>query len=60
MIVEEKKKMEELKVIVEFQVKWIVVQKVKENMGCFKWVELVYEYYKGFIYDKRGSYDFWC
>ncbi|MEK3776608.1 peptidoglycan recognition family protein [Paenibacillus sp. FSL K6-4396] len=56
---EEKIQMEELKTTVESQAKWITAQKAKENMECPKWAEEAYEYYKAFISDKTGSYDFW-
>ncbi|MDK8188763.1 peptidoglycan recognition family protein [Paenibacillus sp. UMB7766-LJ446] len=56
---EEKKQMEELKAKVESQAKWIVAQKAKENMECPKWAEKAYEFYKDYIADKTGSYDFW-
>ncbi|WP_458123341.1 N-acetylmuramoyl-L-alanine amidase [Paenibacillus sp. Z3-2] len=56
---EEKKQMDELKVTVESQAKWIAAQKAKENMECPKWAEEAFEYYKNYISDKTGSYDFW-
>ncbi|WP_342570335.1 peptidoglycan recognition family protein [Paenibacillus sp. FSL R5-0749] len=56
---EEKKQMEELKATVESQAKWIAVQKAKENMECPKWAESAYEFYKPYIADSKGSYDFW-
>lgn len=56
---EEKKQMDELKATVESQAKWIAAQKAKENMECPKWAESAYEYYKDYIADKTGSYDFW-
>lgn len=59
MTVEEKKQMEELKATVESQAKWIAAQKAKEKMECPKWAEEAYEYYKEYISDRTGSYDFW-
>ncbi|WP_315370858.1 peptidoglycan recognition family protein [Paenibacillus xylanexedens] len=56
---EEKKQMEELKATVESQAKWIAAQKAKENMECPKWAESAYEFYKPYIANKAGSYDFW-
>lgn len=59
MTAEEKKQMEELRATVESQAKWIAAQKAKENMECPKWAESAYEYYKDYIADEKGSYDFW-
>ncbi len=59
MTAEEKKQMEELKATVDSQAKWIAAQKAKENMECPKWAESAYEFYKDYIVDKTGSYDFW-
>lgn len=59
MTAEEKKQMDELKATVESQAKWIADQKAKENMECPKWAEEAYKYYKPYIADKIGSYDFW-
>ncbi|ETT31672.1 putative lysozyme [Paenibacillus sp. FSL R5-192] len=53
------KQLEELKTTVESQAKWIAAQKAKENMECPKWAEEAYGYYKGYISDRNGSYDFW-
>ncbi len=30
-----------------------------KNMECLKWAESAYEYYKDYLSDKTGSYDFW-
>ncbi|KAA8782498.1 N-acetylmuramoyl-L-alanine amidase [Paenibacillus amylolyticus] len=59
MTAEEKKQMDELKATVESQAKWIAAQKAKDNMECPKWAESAYEYYRPYITDKTGSYDFW-
>ncbi|MGE6576251.1 peptidoglycan recognition protein family protein [Paenibacillus xylanexedens] len=59
MTAEEKKQIEELKATVESQAKWIAAQKAKENIECPKWAASAYEYYKDYLADKTGSYDFW-
>lgn len=59
MTAEEKKQMEELKATVESQAKWISAQESKENMECPKWAESAYEFYKPYIAESKGSYDFW-
>ncbi|GAS82375.1 peptidoglycan recognition protein family protein [Paenibacillus amylolyticus] len=59
MTLEEKKQMEELKATVEGQAKWIAAQKDKDNMPCPNWAKEAYYFYKPYIADETGSYDFW-
>ncbi|MGF6356178.1 peptidoglycan L-alanyl-D-glutamate endopeptidase CwlK [Paenibacillus sp. 4624] len=56
---EEKKRMDELKTTVEAQAKWIEAEKEKSSMECPSWAKTAYEYYKPYIADSKGSYDFW-
>ncbi|WP_339194540.1 peptidoglycan recognition family protein [Paenibacillus sp. FSL P4-0176] len=55
----EKKKMDDLQATVDAQAKWIESEKAKSNMECPSWAKTAYEYYKPFIADSKGSYDFW-
>lgn len=55
----EKKEMDALKSTVEAQSKWIEAEKAKANMECPSWAKTAYEYYKSYIADSTGSYDFW-
>ncbi|MEN1985244.1 peptidoglycan recognition protein family protein [Paenibacillus hubeiensis] len=59
MTAEETKQMNELKNKVEAQDKWIEAQKAKDSMECPTWAQAAYEYYKDYMADKTGSYDFW-
>ena len=66
MTAEEKKKMDELEQKVQQQAKtieqqsaWIGSQKERINMPCPKWAQDAYNYYKDYIADETGSYDFW-
>ncbi|WP_411736108.1 N-acetylmuramoyl-L-alanine amidase [Paenibacillus sp. M2] len=55
----EKKRMDDLQATVDAQSKWIESEKAKANMECPSWAKTAYEYYKPFIADSKGSYDFW-
>lgn len=55
----EKEKMDELQATVVAQSKWIAAQKAKDNMTCPSWAKVAYEFYKPYIADDTGSYDFW-
>nr|WP_236419634.1 M23 family metallopeptidase [Paenibacillus sp. JJ-223] len=59
MTADEKKQMDELKATVAAQSKWIQAEKAKANMECPEWAKTAYEYYKEYISDTTGSYDFW-
>jgi hypothetical protein len=49
----------ELKDTVKQQAEWIKKQKELSEMPCPDWAKPAYEYYKLFITDDKGSYDFW-
>ncbi|PIH58295.1 peptidoglycan recognition family protein [Paenibacillus sp. LK1] len=55
----EKKQMDDLKATVDAQTKWIEGEKAKANMSCPSWAKSAYEFYKPYISDSTGSYDFW-
>lgn len=55
----EKKRMDDLQTTVDAQAKWIESEKAKANMECPSWAKTAYEYYKPYIADSKGSYDFW-
>ncbi|WP_254847845.1 peptidoglycan recognition protein family protein [Paenibacillus amylolyticus] len=55
----EKKRMDDLQTTVDAQAKWIEAEKAKSNMECPSWAKTAYEYYKPYIADSKGSYDFW-
>lgn len=55
----EKKRMDDLQATVDAQAKWIEAEKAKANMECPSWAKTAYEYYKPYIADSKGSYDFW-
>lgn len=55
----EKKRMNELQGTVDAQAKWIAAQKEKDNMECPDWAKDAFEFYKPYIADGKGSYDFW-
>lgn len=66
MTAEEKKKMDELEQKVQQQAKtieqqsaWIGSQKKLTKMPCPTWAKDAYNYYKDYIRDETGSYDFW-
>jgi len=44
---------------VKQQSEWIKTEKAKANMECPSWAKAAYEYYKDYISDNTGSYDFW-
>ncbi|MCG7385121.1 peptidoglycan recognition family protein [Paenibacillus sp. ACRRY] len=55
----EKKRVDDLQATVDAQAKWIEAEKAKANMECPSWAKTAYEYYKPYIADSKGSYDFW-
>ena len=55
----EKQRMDDLQATVDAQAKWIEVEKAKSNMECPAWAKAAYEFYKPYISDTTGSYDFW-
>ncbi|RPK28774.1 peptidoglycan recognition protein family protein [Paenibacillus xylanexedens] len=44
---------------VKQQSEWIQAEKLKANMECPTWAQEAYKYYKDYISDNKGSYDFW-
>ncbi|WP_063563076.1 peptidoglycan recognition family protein [Paenibacillus sp. O199] len=55
----EKLQMTTLEKTVKLQADWIKAEKAKANMECPSWAKAAYEYYKDYISDTTGSYDFW-
>ncbi|PIH56952.1 hypothetical protein [Paenibacillus sp. LK1] len=55
----EKLQMDTLEKTVKSQSDWIKAEKAKANMECPSWAKAAYEYYKDYISDTTGSYDFW-
>ncbi|MGV2886782.1 peptidoglycan recognition protein family protein [Paenibacillus taichungensis] len=55
----EKLQMTTLEKTVKQQADWIKAEKAKANMECPFWAKAAYEYYKDYISDTTGSYDFW-
>ncbi|MBD8839521.1 N-acetylmuramoyl-L-alanine amidase [Paenibacillus sp. CFBP 13594] len=55
----EKLQMSTLEKTVKQQADWIKVEKLKSNMECPTWAQEAYKYYKDYISDTKGSYDFW-
>ncbi|UPK45781.1 GH25 family lysozyme [Paenibacillus pabuli] len=55
----EQKAFDSLKTTVEAQAAYIAAQKAKDNMPCPSWAKSAYDFYKPFIADETGSYDFW-
>jgi len=55
----EKKQMEELQASVNALTKQVEANKALSNMDCPSWAKVAYEYYKPYIADSKGSYDFW-
>lgn len=55
----EKLQMDTLDKTVKSQSDWIKAEKAKANMECPSWAKDAYEYYKDYISDTTGSYDFW-
>ncbi|MNW66363.1 hypothetical protein D3C74_448300 [compost metagenome] len=43
----------------EFQGGWIQEQKRLSNMSCPAWAKEALDYYRPYIQDDTGSYDFW-
>lgn len=55
----EKQQMATLEKTVKQQAEWIKAEKAKANMECPTWAQEAYKYYKDYISDTKGSYDFW-
>ncbi|WP_240636520.1 N-acetylmuramoyl-L-alanine amidase family protein [Paenibacillus silvae] len=55
----EKLQMATLEKTVKQQAEWIKAEKEKANMECPNWAKEAYAYYKDYISDTKGSYDFW-
>lgn len=55
----EKQQVANLEKTVKQQADWIKVEKEKANMECPTWATEAYAYYKDYISDTKGSYDFW-
>lgn len=55
----EKQQMATLEKTVKQQADWIKAEKAKANMECPSWAKPAYDYYKDYISDTTGSYDFW-
>ena len=55
----EKLQMSNLEKTVKQQADWIQAEKAKANMECPAWAKEAYAYYKDYIKDDKGSYDFW-
>jgi hypothetical protein len=55
----EKLQMDTLEKTVKQQADWIKAEKTKAIMECPSWAKTAYEYYKDYISDTTGSYDFW-
>lgn len=55
----EKLQMATLEKTVQQQSEWIKAEKLKANMECPAWAQEAYKYYKDFMSDSTGSYDFW-
>ncbi|WP_145413285.1 peptidoglycan recognition family protein [Paenibacillus xylanexedens] len=55
----EKLQMSTLEKTVKQQAEWIKTEKEKANMECPTWAQEAYAYYKDYIKDAKGSYDFW-
>ncbi|WP_440118501.1 peptidoglycan recognition protein family protein [Paenibacillus sp. QZ-Y1] len=55
----EKLQVASLEKTIQQQSDWIKAEKIKANMECPSWAKAAYEYYKDYISDTTGSYDFW-
>ncbi|WP_339304651.1 peptidoglycan recognition family protein [Paenibacillus sp. FSL L8-0435] len=55
----EKLQVANLEKTIQQQADWIKAEKIKANMECPSWAKAAYEYYKDYISDTTGSYDFW-
>ncbi|MED5017944.1 glycoside hydrolase family 73 protein [Paenibacillus chibensis] len=55
----EQKEFEEMKGTIKQQAEWIKSQKELAQMPCPSWAKDAYEFYKPYIADEKGSYDFW-
>lgn len=56
---EEKAAFDELQNMVVRQAEWIKRQQELTSMPCPDWAKAAYQYYKPYISDETGSYDFW-
>ncbi|HWO52954.1 MAG TPA: glucosaminidase domain-containing protein [Paenibacillus cookii] len=56
---EEKAAFEALQATVAQQAAWIKQQEILLNMPCPVWAQDAYDFYKPYISDGKGSYDFW-
>lgn len=56
---EERAMFEELQSTVKQQAEWIKEQKELANMPCPEWAKDAFKFYKPYIADETGSYDFW-
>ena len=56
---EEKVMFEELQATVKQQAEWIKTQKELANMPCPEWAKDAFKFYKPYVADETGSYDFW-
>ncbi|WP_306436717.1 N-acetylmuramoyl-L-alanine amidase [Paenibacillus azoreducens] len=54
-----KKELKELQVTLKEQAEWIKQQKERTEMTCPDWAKEAYGYYKPYIKDEKGSYDYW-
>ncbi|WP_339194095.1 peptidoglycan recognition family protein [Paenibacillus sp. FSL P4-0176] len=55
----EKLQVATLEKTIQQQADWIKAEKLKANMECPTWAQEAYKYYKDYISDTTGSYDFW-
>lgn len=55
----EKQQVANLEKTIQQQAEWIKSEKEKANMECPTWAQEAYAYYKDYIKDAKGSYDFW-
>ncbi|WP_136604681.1 glycoside hydrolase family 73 protein [Paenibacillus dokdonensis] len=55
----EQKEFQELKSTIKQQAEWIKSQKELTEMPCPSWAKDAYAFYKPYIADEKGSYDFW-
>lgn len=59
MTTEQKKMFEAMQKTLEIQGGWIQQQEQLSNMDCPAWAKQAFDYYRPFIMNDKGSYEFW-